>query len=164
MKFLSVITSLGQISGGVLSAGRVPFNRLFRSGLVSNQNAGAVTILSSLTVIIANAQLTLTLNDWILIPWSLGFTKGATAGQTVAEIGGGGGDTGTVAMVSLQSGGIVAEWQNAIGDQVLASGIVLGQCTLAGTFTPSLLGTSAGSNSTVNINAGRISNIVLAAS
>ncbi len=95
MKFLGGVSSLSSITGGVMNAGVVPWQRIF-SELLTARNGGAVTLPLTGVITIAEIQFTspLVVGDLVLAIAYATALKGATDGASMMRLRAEGG-TGT---------------------------------------------------------------------
>lgn len=156
MKFLSGQSSLDSISGGVLTAGRVPLTRM-RGVENSSQNPGLTVVTNVLGIIDTGVSHTPVLGDRFLVVGNIRMTKAGTLGDTHFEFDFTG--TGTAEFFGTNTH-LDLDWPNHPANK-LQSGIYVGfgECTVVGTLIPRLQGSSGGSNG--NIAAGNSSFRVL---
>ena len=117
-------------------------------------NAGIVTVLATATLIAQAGPYNVSVGDLFIFSISCQMVKGATTGNSSFSLFQSAG-TGTVIFQagSFQAWNIVVH-TNGVGWTDWRC--LIGRCTIAGTATFQLTGVSAGSNSTVAANAGRI--------
>lgn len=113
-------------------------------------NAGAVTVLAANTVIVTSGAQNFAVGDllWIDAVWAM--TKGGVAGDCTADIRFTSG-TGTLQFIDQSTIHAVRETALPNAAQWQGHACGMARCTVAGSVTIDLNGTSAGSNSTVGI-------------
>jgi hypothetical protein len=142
---------------GLLGNALIPLSML-RVDDQAISNGGVVTLLAGYTEIATGSAANVAVGDRILISAVATALKGAAAGDTTIRID----HTGTATIV-WDTVSAVLDVTDAIAIAATPSFTVsgIGVVVVAGTFIPRLGGLSAGSNSTVAVNAGRIRAITL---
>lgn len=151
--------SLGQITGGTLGAGVVPYERLFRA-LARNQNNAIVTVLAADTTVVSLGSQNVVSGDIIHVVATLEIVKGGVAGTIdafVAQL------AGTATIFWGLAGVSIEQRTGSIGAGATTRLTLAGyaEVNASGTCELALRSASAGSNSTVAIGKGQMSGLIL---
>ena len=122
-------------------------------------NAGVVVVTAAGVEVSAAKSFTLLLNQWLIIAFDIRLVKGLTLGAIAVQLN----QKAGTATVLWQGVSIAVTAPIIQFPDVPASGTwmtiytMFCQCSVAGTFTPRIIASSAGSDSNVGANEGRIS-------